>query len=432
MHKLTLSMIVKNENNDHYRQCLESVAPYIDYYVIADNGSTDGTQEFVKEFFDEKGIEGEVHNVPWLNFGHNRSEALALCKGKTHYILMIDADDYIDGKPDLDMDKIIEQGWEGHALRIHRGDFTWWRNQIFKADADWCYEGILHEYAACKQEPPHNLGRIEGEYHVDARTLGARNKNEDGSDIDGITKYSKDAEVLLSALTNPEDPAYEPDNSRYAFYLAQSYFDSQQWEKAEDAYSRRATMGGWPEEGFYSIYRVAICKLLQEKPWPDAQDTMLQSWNIKPDRAEPLYQVAKIHRMNGNPNLGYLFAKQAVEIPYPKDDILFIADSVYKWQILDEFAATAYYAGDFLNGYRAAQMLVDLINKGEIPEENRQRFNDNIGHYERAIKQEEEKKSEFLKKKSEEEEKIRQNKLSKKRSMQNKKKKKKKKKKSKV
>ena len=34
MHKLTLCMIVKNENVPHFKECLESVSPYIDYYVI--------------------------------------------------------------------------------------------------------------------------------------------------------------------------------------------------------------------------------------------------------------------------------------------------------------------------------------------------------------------------------------------------------------
>lgn len=422
-------MIVKNENVPHFKECLESVAPYIDYYIIADNGSTDGTQEFIKEFFDAKGIEGEVHNVPWVDFGYNRTEVIEMCNGKAEYIFMIDADDHIVGTLDLDMDKIIEQGWQGHGLRISRGDFTWWRNQIFKTDAQWSYKGVLHEYAFCRGEQPHNFGRIDGEYHIDARTLGARNKNhETGEGIEGIEKYSKDADVLLSALTNPEDPSYEPDNSRYQFYLAQSYFDSQQWEKAEEAYSGRANMGGWKEEVFYSVFRVAICKLLQDKPWPEAQDTMLQAWNIKPDRAEPLYQIAKVHRMNGNHNLCYMFAKMATEIPYPKDDILFISDDVYKWKILDEFAASAYYMGDFHNGYTASKLLVELLEKGEIPEENRQRFYDNIMYYENAIKEENSKREEFMKQKSELEEVERQKKLSQKKSLQNKKNKKKKKK----
>jgi glycosyltransferase involved in cell wall biosynthesis len=386
MHKLTLAMIVKNENTDHYRECLKSVAPYIDYYVICDNGSTDGTQQFIKDFFDEKGIEGEVHDVPWVNFGHNRSEVLEMCKGKTDYIIMLDADDHIVGSPDLSYGTLKREDMDGWGLRIRRGDFTWWRNQIFNTDSDWHYVGVLHEYAACKKEQP-KFGRINGNYHLEARTLGARNKKEDGSALDFKEKYARDAEILLSALTNPEDPAYEPDNARYQFYLAQSYFDSQQWDKSEEAYSKRASMGGWHEEAFYSVFRVAICKMLQEKPWAECQDTFLQAWNMKPDRAEPLHQLAKIHRMNGNPHLGYLFSKMATDIPYPKNDILFIDENVYNWMILDEFGSTAFYVGDFQNGLKACDILIQKINNGEIPQEHHDRIRQNHAAYREKIQE---------------------------------------------
>lgn len=394
MHKLTLCMIVKNENTDHFRDCLESVSPYIDYYVIADNGSTDGTQDFIKDFFNEKGIPGEVHEVEWVNFGHNRTEAIRFCEGKTHYILMIDADDRLVGKPNMNIDEMIQDGPEGYGLRIKRGDFTWWRNQIFRADAGWEYKGVLHEYAYCGGVPqPHRYGRIDGDYYIDARTLGARNKDHDtGEGIDGITKYSRDAEILESALNNPDDPAYEPTNSRYQFYLGQSYFDSQQWAKAEEAYSKRATMGGWTEEVFYSVFRVAMCKLLQEKPWTEAQDTLLQAWNIKPDRAEPLYHLARIQRMNNNPNLGYLFSKAAMDIAYPKDDILFINDDIYKWQVMDEFASCAYYVGDIENGFRAARILSQYVERREIPEEHHERIRGNLQFYEDAFKEQQRQK----------------------------------------
>jgi glycosyltransferase involved in cell wall biosynthesis len=385
MHRLTLAMIVKNENTYHFRQCLESIAPYIDYYIIADNGSTDGTQQFIKDFFSERGIEGEVHDVEWVNFGHNRSEVLEMCKGKTEFTIMLDADDYIEGRPALNVDTMRKQDLDGWGLRIKRGDFTWWRNQVFRADSDWCYVGVLHEYAMCKKENP-KFGRIDGDYHLEARTLGARNKKEDGSDLDFKEKYAKDAEVLLSALTNPDDPAYEPNNGRYQFYLGQSYFDSQQWEKAEEAYGKRAAMGGWLEEAFYSCFRVAICKMFQDKPWPECQDTLLQAWNMKPDRAEPLYQLAKIHRLNGNPRLGYLFSKMATDIKYPANDILFIDENVYSWMVLDEFASTAFYIGDFENGYRACEILIDKINKGQIPPDHHERIRTNHAAYAEKIR----------------------------------------------
>ena len=44
---VTLCMIVKDEEHI-IRECLESMAPYIDRYDISDTGSTDKTKEIIK------------------------------------------------------------------------------------------------------------------------------------------------------------------------------------------------------------------------------------------------------------------------------------------------------------------------------------------------------------------------------------------------
>jgi len=366
MKKITLCMIVKNESHI-IMECLNSIYKYIDYWVICDTGSTDGTQEIIQNFFKEKNIPGELHEREWKGFGHNRTEAFRLCEGKAEYAFVIDADDYMEG----DFRYPDNMTADAYAVRMGRPEFSWWRNQIFKLDAQWEYVGVLHEYAACKKQNP-VAEKIYGDYRVVARTMGARNVN-----ISPIDKYKKDAEVLEEALKT------EPNNTRYMFYLAQSYFDSQQYDKAEDAYLKRAMAGGWPEEVYYSIYRVAICKALQNKSWPEIQQTFLDAYNFRPTRAEPLYHIAQIYRQKFNmPVLAFMFARAAMDIPFPKDDILFVPDIVYRFGILDEVSSSAAYAGHPTIGYLACEK---LLKEGRVPESELPRVQKNFEQYRELV-----------------------------------------------
>lgn len=360
---ITLCMIVKNESHV-ILECLNSIYKYLDYWVISDTGSTDNTKELITNFFKEKNIPGEFADLEWKGFGHNRTHSLNACKGKADYAWVIDADDYLEGKV------ILPENTEadGYTLRIGKGpDFTWWRNQIFKVDANWRYVGVLHEYAATDKPNPKIL-KLEGNYKVNARTTGARNVG-----ITGIEKYAKDAETLKAALVD------EPDNARYWFYLGQSYFDSQQFAKSEEAYMKRVSYGGWPEETYYSLYRVAICKALRDRPWTEIHEAFLAAYNLRPSRAEPLFHIAQVYRMKFNqPAIAYIYAKMAADIPYPKDDILFIPDQIYKFNILDELAAVAFYAGRPDIGYQASKI---LLEQNRAPESEISRIQQNFQKY---------------------------------------------------
>ena len=374
---ITLCMIVKDESHI-IKECLESMLPYIDRYDITDTGSSDGTPELIKEFMDEHGVPGEVYLSDWKGFGNSgdkigsRTESLRNCDGKADYAWVIDADDVLTGKfqypPEMTAD--------AYTLRIGRGeDFTWWRNQIFKTGIGWYYVGVLHEYAnQPKPKEQHLIYKIGGDYKIEARTMGARNIG-----ISVIEKYTKDAKQLEEALKD------EPENSRYQFYLAQSYFDSQQYEKSLDAYSKRAELGGWEEEVFYAMYRVAMIKAILDHPWPDIQQAFLDAYEFRPHRAEPLYQLSRCYRqIHDRPRLGFIYAKMAAEISYPHDDILFVQDDVYKYGVLDELAATAFYAGKPHLGYSATKKLLD---ENLIPEDQRPRIIENFKSYEKVLVQ---------------------------------------------
>jgi len=368
MYNLTLSMIVKNEA-PNIERCLESVAPFIDYYIICDTGSTDNTKQIIKDFFDKKGIPGEVLDHEWSDFGTNRSMALKACHGKTKWALMIDADDFISGTLPINT---FDDSLDGYVVKIVRGPYSWYRAQIFNlAKKLWWYEEPLHEYSTCEQ--PMNVKKLEGDYAWEVRTEGCRSRETNGDDRE---KYRRDYVVLKKYLDeNPNQP-------RKQFYVAQSAFDAHMFDVAEVEYEKRAQMGAWIEEVFYSWMRVGICRELQGKPVEHTIDAFMKAYEILPTRIEPLYHMSCIYRKYNRPRNAFVVAYAGLQIPMPTDHILFLDTSNYLWGIIDEIATTAAYVGKHHMGLAACEK---LLSEPHLPEEHRERVANNRKIYADAV-----------------------------------------------
>lgn len=346
--RICLNMIVRNEAHIVH-ELIAAVAPLIDTWVIVDTGSTDGTQEGIRRLMAERGIPGELHERAWRDFGSNRSEAIALAQGKADYIWVMDADDTVSGTLDL-------SGLEADAYSMRISDgVTYWRLQLFRDGLPWYYQGVLHEVAAC--DVPFTRERLEGEYHVHSRRLGARSKDP--------RKYFRDAEILQAEVDR------NPDDRRSVFYLAQSYLHAGDFASARKWYERRAAMGGWEEEVFCSLHRAAEAMEKSGEPWPAVQDAYLRAWAARPIRAESLYKIAYHHRVSGEYRLGHLFAERAAAIPLPADDVLFVPADVYYWRALDEQAVCGSWIGKFPETFAICQR---LLARDDIPEEDRTRI----------------------------------------------------------
>ena len=111
-------MIVKNEAHVIMR-CLESVRPLIDYVLIEDTGSTDGTQQMIRDWLVRENLPGQVIDEPWQNFAYNRShvmEKLREVEG-VDYALIIDADDVLVAEERKNDDAIP---WEDAKKQLRR------------------------------------------------------------------------------------------------------------------------------------------------------------------------------------------------------------------------------------------------------------------------------------------------------------------------
>ena len=230
-------MIVKNESHIILR-CLESVRPLIDYVLIEDTGSTDGTQALIRDWLDRVGLPGEVYEEPWRDFAYNRSHALARLRENKDidYALMIDADDQLIVDADFDVVAFKKSlSKDQYDVEMRQGGVRYRNPQICSNRREFRYRSVLHEFL---QSPPGDVstGAATG-FHIISGREGARSQDPN--------KYRKDAQVLEQALRSEEDAFLR---SRYIFYLAQSYRDAGEREKALENYLKRAELGSGPKK----------------------------------------------------------------------------------------------------------------------------------------------------------------------------------------
>lgn len=350
---ICVNMIVRNEAAI-IRETLDNIAPYISTWVIVDTGSDDGTQAVIRDHMARLGIPGELHERPWRDFGHNRSEALTLAQGHGDYIWVLDADDKVVGNLDFG-----QLGQDLYQLRYGQTSNVFWRPSLFRDGLPVRYEGVVHEDVIVDSDFNHD--RLDGDYYIDSRRLGARNRNPQ-------QKYESDRDLLLAEIER------NPDNARSVFYLAQSYFDLGDFENARKWYQRRVDMAGWAEETYQSMYRVAESMWSMGAPWPEVESAYLRAWEFRPTRAEPLYAIAYRYRLDERYRLGYLFAKHAAEIPFPIEDTFLVSADTYTWGALDEAAVCASWIGEHAE---AVALWRRALAKPGLPHEDRQRITAN-------------------------------------------------------
>ena len=323
---ICLNMIVKNESLSIQR-ALSSLQSLLSYWVIVDTGSTDGTQNIIREFL--KDIPGELHERPWRDFSTNRNEAIALAAGKGDYLLLMDADD------------VLEQG----ALpALHKDCYFCWRSSagidsrrpfLIKNSLEWQYEGIIHEALLLPEGRSYDT--LEGMHII-------RNAMNDGARERDPENFIKDAKLLEELLQK------EPHNSRYRLYLAQSYQAAGLFQQAIEQYRIRATQEGDPEEVYWALYQIGVC---QEQLGCDPCESYIRAHNYRRERIEALYSLAKFSRETGNPEAGFQAAELALQTPLT-EDTQFIATWMYSYGLLLEYATCAIITGRHEQAHSAA------------------------------------------------------------------------------
>ncbi len=357
---ICLCMIVKDEA-PVIRRCLASVRPVLDTWVVVDTGSSDGTQEIVRAAL--RDLPGELVERPWVDFAHNRSEALTLARARADYALIIDADDALEVPPGFVLPDLEA---DAYVLDIRDTGVAYQRTQLVANALPWRYEGVLHEYLVCDR--PTRSGHLPV----------AMRRNHDGARRRDPDTYRKDAVVLERALQAETNPFLL---ARYTFYLAQSYRDCAVHNRAIEAYLRRADMGHWDQEVFVSLYQAGK---LMEHLGRDPEEVLAiyrRAGQACPSRIEAVHAASRLCRGLSRYREGYEIAKPALGRRAPADG-LFVESWIYDYGLLDEYAVNAYWAQEYRG---CAEACRTMLEQPSLPGADRERIEQNLNFATRKL-----------------------------------------------
>jgi len=352
MGKLALNFICKDESHV-IKNMLESCKTITDLIVVNDTGSTDGTQDIIRNFGKENNIPTYVFERAFDDFEKSRNHAMQKLRDVVAELgwnpeqvhgYWFDCDETLIIDPKFNKSQFTK---DLYMINTYIGQMKYTRNTFFKVSKPFKWYGPIHEFIVCDEK--NITSGLAENIHVDVKMTGASWQG------DIPTKYKNHAFVLEKYIdANRQDP-------RWIFYTAQSYHDSASLpdNKEENEERMRRSMkyyrerisrtDGYAEEIFYSQYRVGTIMRILEEPWNLTHQELLKAYAMDPLRGEPIKTIIDYYLQVNEWNMAYLYTKFAKvnfhgKNPYPTR-LLFVDEALYVWKFLEAHAAASFYCG---------------------------------------------------------------------------------------
>ena len=206
------------------RRMLDSTLGHCDFYVMQDNGSTDGSDEIAKQFLEEHGLPGVIYKCEkgWKGFGWNRDHLIRFCQQVDHgcdWILKMDCDEILQVDDDFDWSLLEDLNIPSFHITAYAGTTVYYRCWMWNARMPWgfnhdpCHETIYH------QDLGENFLRMD--LPRSFRQLGLN----EGQSWGNPTKFVTDALTLEEKMIS-EGNMLEDIKQYHFWYIGKSYYDA--------------------------------------------------------------------------------------------------------------------------------------------------------------------------------------------------------------
>lgn len=226
---LSLVMIVKDESAN-IAAVLEAALPHVDRWTILDTGSTDGTQDIIREVTAKHDKPGQLFEEPFVDFATSRNrvmdldaewsskEMVAESEGlrsvaihrAAEFQLMLSADEHLRNGEALrkHLEEHRDTNVDCHFLKLVIDETRMYTPRVFRTGSDWRYEGLVHEV-------PFNRK------NVDAPKVGVPGTFIEHTISDYERRFSNIWERHIPLLQSMLDE--NPQDERALIFLAQAY-----------------------------------------------------------------------------------------------------------------------------------------------------------------------------------------------------------------
>jgi glycosyltransferase involved in cell wall biosynthesis len=357
MAKVCLLMMVKNEAKV-LRRCLEAALPFVDGLFICDTGSSDGTIELAQELAKKAHKPFGFSEATFENYAQGRNEAFRtgrLWAKDFDYFLLCDPDMQVvcRERPFADVTE------HAYYIETRSGDLRYSNICLVKIDRGYKFVGFSHELL----QVPHPVPKLMTIHFKDW--------------ADGANRPDK---LVRDIRLMTEDLKLDPSNARNWFYLGQTYQEAGEYLKAIDAYHKRLALGGFEEECYMSLYRIAHC-CLRLNQWEAFVGFCWQAFERRPIRLEPLYSIAHYARQRNHFQIALAALDAALGINEIHNDTMFIEMSAYSYGIPEELSLCGYRSSKPQMRQAGARACRHLLDTNTYPSEVRERAKETALHY---------------------------------------------------
>jgi len=337
---INLCIMVKNGGESLEKMLIENLN-IIDRWTILDTGSTDNTVDNINKILVGK-KKGNLYQESFINFRESRNRCLDLAKETCKFNLMLDDTYIIKGDLRNFLNEVRgDQFSNSFSLRLVDDTLECITNRITKSKDKLRYIYTMHEVVQTENNVNACIPK-DVSYIFEEKDEYMKKRTHD--------RLKYDLECLYEMIKDPDH------DSRHLFYLGQTYYLLEDYEKSAEFFHKRAFCknDGFLEEKYDALFQYGfICNFKLNKSWEECEKIYNLYNEKQPSRPEGFFYIGYHYYISNEKSIAFNYFKKAFEIGFPYNQQYSLRPNISFGHVPYFLCELCYIFQDYRLGYNA-------------------------------------------------------------------------------